>query len=93
MTSKDFELDRKVFVVSSYLQEVNSTLSTPNIVNGGARCYTTRWIGWSPPPSRWVTLNLSFCYKSDRNLADTEVFCDITSIIGYVVFQLGWAFA
>ena len=39
--TKDFELDSKVFVVSSYLREVNSTLLAQNIVNSGTRCYTT----------------------------------------------------
>ena len=54
--------------MSNYLQEVNYVFLTQNIMNGGARCHTTRWIAWSPLPSGWVTLNLDDCYKSDRNL-------------------------
>ena len=66
--SKDIELDSKVYVVSKYLPELNSAFLAQNIVNSGARRYTTRWIGWSPPPSVWVTLNSNGCYESDRNL-------------------------
>ena len=62
-------LETKIATIYKFVNEVRAATSTQMIMHGGPKTYRTSWVGCSPPPQGWVTLNTDGCYKKSINQA------------------------